>query len=58
MSSPKNCPVKGLNGRCLSSRGPEPHTPAPLAHCVRVYKYTYSHREGGEGGRVEPERDS
>jgi hypothetical protein len=49
-----NLPVKGLCGSCLSVGGSEPHT--PLTHCNRVYKYTYSQREGGKGGRVIPER--
>jgi hypothetical protein len=30
--------------------------PPPLhTHCIRVYSITYSHKEGGRGGRVEPE---
>ncbi len=50
----KNWPVDVQCGRCLS--GPEP--PPPLTHCGRVYtiQYTYSHSEGGEGLRDEPER--
>ncbi len=43
--------------RCLSmSEAPPlvwPHSPPPLTHCIRVYLYSYSLREGG---RVEPER--
>jgi hypothetical protein len=46
----KKCPLKGLCGRCLSVRGPGPHTPHPHTHCIRD---TSSHREGGGG--VEPE---
>jgi hypothetical protein len=30
-------------------------TEPPLTHCI-LRQYTYSHREGGRGGRVEPER--
>jgi hypothetical protein len=32
--------------------------PPPVSHCILVYKYTYSHRERGGGGRRrdEPER--
>jgi hypothetical protein len=40
--------------------GPEPHTPPPaytLYTCIPVYSIrTYSHREWGEGGSVEPQR--
>ncbi len=33
---------------CLKPRTPYP----PSTHCIPVYKYTYSHREEGKGGRV------
>ncbi len=51
----KNLHLKGLWVRCLSVWGPEPHTlpPYTLYTCIQ---YTYSHREGGRGGRVEPQR--
>jgi hypothetical protein len=44
----KNNPVKDFATGVLSVRGPEP-PPPPLLHTVpiRVYQYTYSHKEGG-----------
>jgi hypothetical protein len=54
--------VKRLDGRCLSVWGPEPNTPYPYTQytCIQytIYniQYTYSHWEGEEGERVEPER--
>jgi hypothetical protein len=45
---------KGLCGRFLCVWGPEPYTPRyTLYTCIQ---YTYSHREGGRGRRVKPER--
>jgi hypothetical protein len=53
----KNWPVKGLCGRRLSVRLRTPYPPPLHTHCIRVHCiHTYSHREGGEGRRVEPER--
>jgi hypothetical protein len=38
---------------CLMPGTPFPPPPYTLYRCIL---YTYSHREGGGGGRVEPER--
>ncbi len=51
--SKKNDLKRDFAAGALSVWGPLPtydpmHTP-PLTHCIRVYKYTYSHREGGKG---------
>jgi hypothetical protein len=47
----KKWPVKGLCGRCLSVEAQNP-IPPPF-HSIQ---YTYSHRGGGGGWRIEPER--
>ncbi len=43
----KNWPVKKLGGKCLSVWGPGI---PPVAHCMKIYAFTYSHKEGGMGG--------
>jgi hypothetical protein len=50
-SSKKNCPVKGLCGKCLSVSGPEPHTP-PLTNCILVYSILIHTGKGERGGEV------
>jgi hypothetical protein len=40
--------VKGLCGRCLSARGPEPHTPPPPLHIVYVHTVYLFTNERGE----------
>ncbi len=55
----KNLSIKGdfAPGVCLSEAPSNSMTPyLPLLHIVYVFQYTYSHRDGGEEGRVEPER--
>ncbi len=57
MSSYKKWPFKGVCGRCLSVLGPEPHTRPPYTlYMYMCIQYTYSYKEGREGGRVEPDR--
>jgi hypothetical protein len=52
----KNCPVKGLCCRCLSVWGPEPHTPPPLTHCIRVYSILI-HKGKDQKGRELNQRE-
>jgi hypothetical protein len=50
MSSSKKSTYKGTLRQmsiCLRSR--TPYTSPPPSHCIRVYKYSYSLREGGGG---------
>jgi hypothetical protein len=52
----KNCPVKGLCGRCFIFLRDLPSCDPilPPLHTVHVcsVQYTYSHREGGKGGEL------
>jgi hypothetical protein len=50
MSLSEKIDLKGLFGKCFICLSPPPITTpySPLTHCI-VYKYTYSHREGGGG---------
>ncbi len=36
---------------CMLSTQPSPSPPPPVTHCMNTYPCTYSHREGGRGGR-------
>jgi hypothetical protein len=47
MSSSTKLTCEGTGVYLSEAQNPIP--PPPLKRCIRVYKYTYSHREGGEG---------
>ncbi len=50
----KNWPVKGHCGSFFLSEAQNTITPPSLTHCLRVcIQYSYSHRGGGGGVRVE-----
>ncbi len=53
---PNKLTCKGTLRQVFICLRPRTAYPIRLRHCIPCIKYTYSYREGGGGGRVEPER--